>query len=123
VEVESGDGALAARAAVVTVPPAVVRRLLFEPALPAERIDAARALDTGDAIVLCVASREPAPWSAWALVVGEIGDAPRAWAAPLASTLFFAGEATALGGERGLVDGAIESGRRAAREVLAAPPR
>lgn len=40
-------------------------------------------------------------------------------AEPLDGTLFFAGEATARGGEGGTVNGAIESGERAAREVLA----
>jgi monoamine oxidase len=37
---------------------------------------------------------------------------------PAGDTLFFAGEATAAGGWNGTVDGAIESGRRAAREIL-----
>ena len=197
VEVEVGDEAMTARAAVVTVPPPAVveRRLAFEPALPSARMAAARAIDLGDAVVLCASTSEPAPWSAWALVVGEYGglwhvqagsrlvtasfrnraaaavrrtgidpqlverliapvlpwiasetigrlhvadwggdpfslgaysyprvgflDAPRVWAAPLGSTLFFAGEATSVEGYRGLVDGAIESGRRAAQEVLA----
>jgi monoamine oxidase len=41
-------------------------------------------------------------------------------AAPLAATLFFAGEATATHGEAGTVAGALHSGRRAAHEVLAA---
>lgn len=42
-------------------------------------------------------------------------------AKPLANTLFFAGEATSLG-EIGTVHGAIKSGQRAAREVLATDP-
>jgi monoamine oxidase len=37
---------------------------------------------------------------------------------PIDGTLFFAGEATAEGGMNGTVDGAIETGRRAAREIL-----
>ncbi len=37
---------------------------------------------------------------------------------PTGDTLFFAGEATAADGWNGTVDGAIESGRRAAREIL-----
>ena len=41
-------------------------------------------------------------------------------AAPLGQRLFFAGEATDLEGHSGTVHGAIASGRRAAREVLAA---
>lgn len=44
--------------------------------------------------------------------------APRALAAPVAGTLFFAGEASA-DGETGTVAGAIATGRRAAREVRA----
>lgn len=41
-------------------------------------------------------------------------------AAPLEGTLFFAGEALSLEGHVGTVHGAIESGRRAAREILEA---
>jgi monoamine oxidase len=41
-----------------------------------------------------------------------------ALAAPLGGKLFFAGEATDLEGHSGTVHGAIESGRRAAREVM-----
>jgi monoamine oxidase len=47
--------------------------------------------------------------------VGGSG-AHRELAKPLAGTLFFAGEATS--GQTGTVAGAIESGRRAARQVL-----
>ena len=47
-------------------------------------------------------------------------DAPDALAKPVAGTLFFAGEATDTTGRTGTVDGAIASGRRAARELLAA---
>jgi monoamine oxidase len=39
-------------------------------------------------------------------------------AAPLRDTLFFAGEATDTEGEAGTVAGALQSGERAAREVL-----
>jgi monoamine oxidase len=38
-------------------------------------------------------------------------------ARPLKSTLFFAGEATGTGGGTGTVDGAIATGRRAAKQV------
>ena len=48
------------------------------------------------------------------------GDTAReALAKPLARTLFFAGEATDTEGEAGTVGGALNSGRRAAKEVLA----
>jgi monoamine oxidase len=46
--------------------------------------------------------------------------APDELAQPVADTLFFAGEATDITGRTGTVDGAIASGRRAAREVLEA---
>lgn len=53
-----------------------------------------------------------------ALVGGN--DARRALAAPLEDTLFFAGEAMDSSGEHGTVAGALQSGARAAREVLEA---
>src|SRR5207248_2419518 len=52
----------------------------------------------------------------------ELAGAPPDLAAQLAApereTLFFAGEATSLIGRGGTVDGAVETGRRAARELL-----
>ncbi len=62
------------------------------------------------------------PWSRGAHTVPAFG-ADRAssrWAARLADTLFFAGEATAEVRGRGLVQGALSSGRRAADEVARA---
>lgn len=47
-------------------------------------------------------------------------EARRRLAAPLAGVLFFAGEATHAGGEHATIHGAIDSGERAAGEVLAA---
>jgi len=46
----------------------------------------------------------------------------RSWrcARPVANTLFFAGEATDIGGHNGTVHGAIASGRRAATEIAQA---
>lgn len=52
------------------------------------------------------------------VLVGGVG-ARAALAAPLAATLFFAGEATDTQDESGTVTGALESGVRAARELLA----
>lgn len=49
--------------------------------------------------------------------VGAAG-AQQALAAPLAGTLFFAGEATDISGNNGTVHGAIASGYRAAAEIL-----
>jgi monoamine oxidase len=45
--------------------------------------------------------------------------AQEALASPLENTLFFAGEATDTGGHNGTVHGAIASGRRAAKEIMA----
>jgi monoamine oxidase len=53
-----------------------------------------------------------------ALVGGS--DAREALGTPLEDTLFFAGEATDAAGEHGTVAGALQSGMRAAREVLGA---
>ena len=50
-------------------------------------------------------------------LVGGNG-ARQALAAPLDDTLFFAGEATDFEGEHGTVAGALQSGARAAREVI-----
>jgi monoamine oxidase len=51
-------------------------------------------------------------------------DLPKALAAPVHETLFFAGEATVFDGQTGTVFGAFESGLRAAREVKeSAKPR
>lgn len=51
--------------------------------------------------------------------VGKL-EAPKVWATPVADTIFFAGEATSGVGNAGLVDGAVESGHRAAGEVVRA---
>jgi monoamine oxidase len=48
-------------------------------------------------------------------------DLPKLLAAPIEETLFFAGEATAMDAQMGTVSGALESGLRAAREVLSLP--
>lgn len=53
------------------------------------------------------------------LLVGG-GSARAALAAPIDSTLFFAGEATATDGQGGTVNGALHTGERAAGEVAAA---
>jgi monoamine oxidase len=45
-------------------------------------------------------------------------DAPRMLAEPVEDTLFFAGEATDLGGQNGTVHGAMASGRRASGEII-----
>jgi monoamine oxidase len=45
---------------------------------------------------------------------------PTVWAAPVDNTLFFAGEATCGDRHPAMVHGALESGLRAAREVVTA---
>ncbi|MCB9077533.1 MAG: FAD-dependent oxidoreductase [Anaerolineaceae bacterium] len=62
------------------------------------------------------------PWSLGAYTYTPVGagQARADLAAPLAPTLFFAGEATATNGHLATVHGAIETGQRAAAEVLAA---
>jgi monoamine oxidase len=52
------------------------------------------------------------------VAVGGDG-ATQALAAPIEGTLFFAGEATNTEGHNGTVHGAIQSGKRAAQQLLA----
>lgn len=65
------------------------------------------------------------PFARGAYSYARVGgaDAGALLAAPLDDTLFFAGEATAADGNTGTVHGALASGQRAAREVLAALDR
>lgn len=62
------------------------------------------------------------PFSCGAYSYAAVGgnEAARDLAAPLANTLLFAGEATNSDGHNGTVHGAIATGKRAAKEVLAA---
>ena len=62
---------------------------------------------------------DPFARGAYSYVTVGGGDAREVLARPLADTLFFAGEATASAEEGGTVAGALESGFRAARQVLA----
>jgi monoamine oxidase len=68
--------------------------------------------------------RDPFSRCAYSYVgVGANDTARRDLAAPLDDTLFFAGEATDTTGEPATVTGALQSGSRAAREVLASLTR
>jgi monoamine oxidase len=60
------------------------------------------------------------PFSCGAYSYGLVGGngSQRTLAAPVANTLFFAGEATNFNGHNGTVHGAIASGHRAAKEIL-----
>ena len=64
------------------------------------------------------------PFSRGAYSYGKVGadGAQEALASPVENTLFFAGEATDTGGHNGTVHGAVASGVRAAREILAEGP-
>ncbi|MGH7524392.1 MAG: FAD-dependent oxidoreductase, partial [Gemmatimonadales bacterium] len=64
--------------------------------------------------------RDPLSRGAYSWVVAGGVDSCRLLAEPVADTLFFAGEATASHGLNATMDGAIESGSRAAAEVIAA---
>jgi len=64
------------------------------------------------------------PFSRGAYSYGKVGAnaAQKELAAPVANTLFFAGEATYTTGSNGTVHGAIASGYRAAREIIYTRP-
>ena len=61
---------------------------------------------------------DPFARGAYSYVVVGGESARKALAAPVQDTLFFAGEAADTGGESGTVAGALQSGMRAARQVL-----
>jgi monoamine oxidase len=64
---------------------------------------------------------DPCARGAYSYVLVGGSGARAALAAPLAATLYFAGEATDTQDESGTVDGALASGVRAARELLQSP--
>jgi monoamine oxidase len=63
--------------------------------------------------------RDPYARGAYSHVLVGGGTARAALAQPLQETLYFAGEATNIDGEAGTVAGALQSGTRAARELMA----
>ena len=67
--------------------------------------------------------RDPYARGAYSYVTVGGDKAREGLAKPLGSTLFFAGEAADTQGEAGTVAGALQSGRRAAREVLTSSRR
>ena len=67
--------------------------------------------------------RDPFARGAYSYVRVDGEGAREALQRPLADTLFFAGEATNLEGEAGTVSGALQSGKRAASELLRAAKR
>lgn len=64
-------------------------------------------------------SRDPFSRGAYSFTAAGADDAAATLREPIRDTVFFAGEATADGAEVGTVHGAMASGARAAREVLA----
>lgn len=64
-------------------------------------------------------NRDPLSRGAYSYTPAGAAQSANKLAAPVENTLYFAGEATDGSGEQGTVHGAIESGRRAAREMLA----
>jgi monoamine oxidase len=74
----------------------------------------------GELLAAIIADWQRDPFSLGAYSYAPVGaiTAPAVLAAPIGSTLFFAGEATNYRGHSGTVHGAIASGYRAAEEVL-----
>ena len=60
---------------------------------------------------------DPFARGAYSFTPAGMIEMPKRLAAPVADTLFFAGEATDFEGEQGTVHGAITSGKRAAKEI------
>ena len=79
-----------------------------EPELARKEFDGGRTHDWG---------RDPFARGAYSYVGVGGGDARAALAAPVDDTLFFAGEATSTDGQGGTVNGALETGERAAAEA------
>jgi monoamine oxidase len=65
-------------------------------------------------------SGDPLARGAYSYVAVGGGNARAALAAPVGESLFFAGEATSSDGQGGTVNGAIETGERAAAQAVAA---
>jgi monoamine oxidase len=83
-------------------------KLFGEPALARKEFEAGTMHDWG---------RDPFARGAYSYVAVGGGDARAVLAAPVDDTLFFAGEATSNNGQGGTVNGALETGERAAREA------
>jgi monoamine oxidase len=66
---------------------------------------------------------DPFSCGGYSYVLAGGAKARKALAAPIDNTLFFAGEASDVQGESGTVAGALQSGIRAAREVIASEKR
>jgi monoamine oxidase len=76
-----------------------------------------RRIDEPDEVIIHDWAKDPFARGAYSYVLVNGAGAREALAAPLADTLFFAGEATSID-DSGTVAGALESGARAAREAM-----
>jgi hypothetical protein len=81
-------------------------------------LPAGRLRDFFDATAATDWKSEPWARGAYSWIPAGALDAPRILATPVEQTLFFAGEATDTAGYRGTVHGALETGLRAADQVL-----
>jgi monoamine oxidase len=79
-------------------------------------------IEEPDEILIQDWAKDPCARGAYSYVRVDGEGARQALAAPLADTLFFAGEATSVD-DSGTVAGALESGQRAAREITRLPYR
>jgi len=82
--------------------------LFGEPALARDEFEGGAMHDWGS---------DPFARGAYSYVAVGGGDARAVLAAPVDDTLFFAGEATSIDGQGGTVNGALETGERAARQA------
>jgi len=103
----SVDDAGRARAAVISL----ARGLGERPAALLAELEAWRVFDW---------QRDPFARGAYSYAIPGAANAPERLAVPVADTLFFSGEATDTDGATGTVHGALASGARAARDLLAA---
>lgn len=101
--------------------PADPRRILRKAVSPLARMfnrDTAAIEDVLDGAEVVLWHADPLAGGAYAVFPPGTSKVPELLAKPVARTLFFAGEATTLGAA-GTVHGALETGVRAAREVMA----
>jgi monoamine oxidase len=86
------------------------------------RADPARVANLLDAAYFHDWHADPFAHGAYSYVPAHALHARTVLAAPVAATLYFAGEATELNGHSATVHGAIASGKRAAQQILVANP-
>jgi monoamine oxidase len=87
------------------------------PAIRSSLLSVFGRIEEPDEVVIQDWAKDPFARGAYSYVLVDGAGAREALAAPLAATLFFAGEATSAD-DSGTVAGALASGQRAARELL-----